>query len=345
MKRCNKNKIIIASAGTRKTTFLVEAALNISDKNVLVTTYTNENLNQINSYLIGIHSCVPKNVDVVSWFSFLLRNGVRPYQNHMTNKSRINAVDFIAKPPRFFSETDVDNYYLTTSRNIYSDRVSEFVYKCNQRTNGLIIKRLEKIYSHIFIDEIQDFAGFDLDLLNSLFNSNISIIAVGDPRQSTYSTNNSIKNKKFKKKNIANWIFQNQKDGIISVEERTECYRCNQTICDFADALFPDLPNTKSMNHEITGHDGVFHLKKHEVEDYYKKYNPIVLRYNIRANTMNLPALNIGMVKGRTFDRVLIFPTGPMKEYLETKDISKVGDISKLYVAITRARYSVAFVV
>jgi len=59
---------------------------------------------------------------------------------------------------------------------------------------------------------------------------------------------------------------------------------------------------------------------------------------------MNYPAINIGVSKGRTYDRVLIFPTKPMKIYLKTKDIKKAGDISKLYVAITRARFSVAFV-
>ena len=56
-------------------------------------------------------------------------------------------------------------------------------------------------------------------------------------------------------------------------------------------------------------------------------------------------AINIGVSKGRTFNRVLIFPTRPMLDYLKTEDISKAGDKSKLYVAITRAKYSVAFVV
>jgi hypothetical protein len=45
-----------------------------------------------------------------------------------------------------------------------------------------------------------------------------------------------------------------------------------------------------------------------------------------------------------TFDRVLIFPTGPMKAYLKTKDLAKAGDLAKFYVGVTRARYSVTFV-
>ncbi len=44
-----KNKVIIACAGGRKTTHLVEEALKIVDEPVLITTYTLENLDQISS--------------------------------------------------------------------------------------------------------------------------------------------------------------------------------------------------------------------------------------------------------------------------------------------------------
>jgi ATP-dependent DNA helicase UvrD/PcrA len=60
---------------------------------------------------------------------------------------------------------------------------------------------------------------------------------------------------------------------------------------------------------------------------------------------LGLPAINIGMSKGSTYDRVLIFPTKPMLAYLKTGDLAKVGAVEKLYVAVTRARYSAGFVV
>ena len=58
-----------------------------------------------------------------------------------------------------------------------------------------------------------------------------------------------------------------------------------------------------------------------------------------------MDANNIGASKGRGYDRVLVFATKPMLAYLKTGDVSKAGDRSKLYVAATRARHSVAFVV
>lgn len=341
----NKNKVVVASAGSRKTTFIVETALAIRDKNVLITTYTNENLDQINAYLIEKNGYVPANILVQSWYSFLLQDGVRPYQNHMTNKGRVRSIDFTSTPNRFIKKEDIDKFYLTSGDNIYRDRVACFIHECDNLTKGLIIRRLERIYAHIFIDEVQDFAGYDLDILEKLFRSKIATVCVGDPRQATFSTNNSTKNKKFKKSEILEWVKSKQKAKLFHVEERNDCYRSNQLICDFADALYPMFPKTISKNEKATGHDGIFFIKESETLNYYKTHKPAVLRYSKKTDTLGLPASNIGTMKGRTFERVLIFPTNPMRAYLATKDLSQAGDLSKLYVAVTRAKFSVGFVV
>jgi hypothetical protein len=338
------NSVVVASAGSRKTTSIVEAALAVPAGNVLITTYTIENVNQINSYLIQRRGHIPANIAVVSWFSFLLQDGVRPYQNYMTDKGRITTVNFDYQPNRYIPKSNADAYFLTSGNNIYQDRVSDFVCECDNRSGGLVIRRLEKIYSHVFIDELQDLAGYDLDLLEKLFTSTISVVAVGDPRQATFSTNKSPKNKKYKKKNIIDWINEKHAAKLFKLEQLTDCYRSNQAICDFADALFPTLPKTVSKNLTITGHDGVFFIESHQVAEYLNAHKPTVLRHDKRTHTMELSALNIGLSKGRTYERVLIFPTNPMKLYLDTKDLSKAGDLAKLYVAVTRAKFSVAFV-
>lgn len=342
----HKNKIIIASAGSRKTTCIVEEALSLTDKNVLITTYTNENLEQINSYIIQKNGCVPKNITILSWYSFLLQDGVRPYQRSVTQKGRVNSIIFKDIPDQLkrIKKSNIDKYFFTKGNDIFRDRVSDFVCYVDDQSSGAVINRLQGIYDYIFIDEVQDFAGYDLNFLEKLFNSSVNIVAVGDPRQATFSTNNSLKNKKFKKSSISEWISQKQTDGLITVEERNDCYRCNQHICDFGDSLFPDLPKTISKNTDVTGHDGVFYLEEKDVLEYVEQYKPTILRYNKKTDTMSLRAVNIGLSKGRTYERVVIFPTKPMLAYINTSDISKAGDISKLYVAVTRAKYSVAFV-
>jgi len=339
-----KSKVIVACAGSRKTSHIVAEALKIADERVLITTYTNENVDQIRSYIIKAKGCIPPNITVMSWYSFLLQDGVRPYQNHVTTAGRVSTINFIAKPNRYTPKANVQAYYLTGSKDIYRDRVAEFVLMCDKSSGGRVVQRLTKVYQHIFIDEIQDLAGYDLELLKALFASKISVIAVGDPRQGTFTTNNAAKNKQFKKGQILKWINVQVAAGVFKKEEWTDCYRSNQAICDFADALFPKLPKSVSKFTTVTAHDGIFLLKVDEVLAYVAQHNPVVLRYSKKTKTMDLAAFNMGAVKGRTYPRVLIFPTKPMKTYLKDKDPSKEMDLGKFYVAVTRAQHSVAFV-
>jgi ATP-dependent DNA helicase UvrD/PcrA len=167
----------------------------------------------------------------------------------------------------------------------------------------------------VYIDELQDLAGYDLEFLDLLFTSPIKVIVVGDPRQHTYATNQASKNKRYRGNSIVDWL--NQRQAICPIELRTESWRCNQEICDWADALYPELPRTASRNLDRTGHDGVFLLAAEHVSEYTKKYHPTILRWDKRADTQGLQAMNIGVSKGSTFDRVLIFPTNPITQYLE----------------------------
>jgi len=52
----------------------------------------------------------------------------------------------------------------------------------------------------------------------------------------------------------------------------------------------------------------------------------------------------MGASKGSTYDRVLIFPTKPMITYYKIRDFNVLKEHAKFYVAVTRARYSVTFV-
>jgi DNA helicase-2/ATP-dependent DNA helicase PcrA len=80
------------------------------------------------------------------------------------------------------------------------------------------------------------------------------------------------------------------------------------------------------------------------VHDYVKRYSPALLRYDRKADTCGYAALNFGNAKGLEFDRVLIIPHGPIEKYLKSGDVNDLkGSLSKFYVAVTRAKYSVAF--
>lgn len=342
-----KNRVVIASAGSRKTTYLVEEALAHPDERILITTYTNENIDQIRRYLIDRHGCIPGNVTVLSWYSVLLQHHIRPYQRSVTDRPRIESILFENLPlyMRKVRKADPNKYYFSPGGYIYQDRAAEFAHAANQNSGGAVIGRLARIYDRVFIDELQDFAGYDLHILESFFRSPIKVLAVGDPRQATFSTNNSRMNSRYRGSDIVDWLSEKEAAGLCALEERTACYRCNQDICNFADAIFPGWPGSISQNVEVTGHDGLFYITPDELPAYIAQHNPTGLRYNKVAKTLGIESVNIGKVKGRTYDRVVVFPTQSWLTYLKTKDLSKASSIEKLYVAVTRARFSVAFVV
>lgn len=339
------NRVIIAAAGSRKTTFVVEDALaNAIDRKVLIVTYTIENFKQIEDYVIQKNGSIPRNITIQSWYTFLLSEGVRPYQNFLYDKARIPGICFLeGRSALYTKKSNTDRYYFGPDGRIFTDKIAEFACLCDSESNGLAIDRFERIYDCIYIDEVQDLAGYDFDFLELLLLSKISVTVVGDGRQATYFTNCSPKNSRFKGKSIVNLFKDWEQGGLCNITEKNECYRCNQMICDFADKLYPEMSKTKSMNTISTEHDGIFTVGEDELSDYIDRYSPQILRDTKRTDTFGLPAQNFGLAKGQNYDRVLIFPNGPIQTYLTNGDPIKLKDMTKsrFYVAVTRARYSV----
>ncbi|MCD8179647.1 MAG: UvrD-helicase domain-containing protein [Tannerellaceae bacterium] len=341
------NKLVIAAAGSGKTTHLVEEALKNKHKRVLITTYTQANETEIKKKIIEINKCIPENITIQTWFSFLLKHGVRPFQVAMYEKKIKGLLLVNQQSAPFISEAEnLERHYLTPDYKLYTDKLSKFVFSCNEKTNGAVIDRISRIYPHIYIDEVQDLAGYDLELLKLLFKCKSNILLVGDPRQGTYSTNSASKNKQFKKSQIIHFFESVPKNDIeIDSESLLVNYRCIEPICTLSNKFFPALPGVKSGNTDVTEHDGIFFIKEQDVEDYLKKYKPIQLRDSRRTTVNeNYPAMNFGESKGLSFNRVLIYPTKPFIEWLiKGKELAPTS-CSKLYVALTRARQSVGII-
>ena len=90
----------------------------------------------------------------------------------------------------------------------------------------------------------------------------------------------------------------------------------------------------------------MFALPVEHVDEYLKKFRPVQLRDSIRTSVNEkFEVLNFGKSKGLTRNRVLIYPSGPMVKWLKDHgtDLTQVAR-SKFYVALTRARNSVAIV-
>jgi DNA helicase-2/ATP-dependent DNA helicase PcrA len=348
------NKLIIAAAGSGKTRTLVKRALEVKNENVLITTYTEANEAGIKRKIIKeTGGFIPQNITVQTWFGFLLQQGVRPFQAALNEGLWDKAIGFYlvngASAPYTSETKNFLKHYFTKDLKIYSDKISKFIIKTNKKTEGDLIHRISRIYPHIFIDEVQDLAGYDLEILKYLFQAKSNILLVGDPRQGTYSTNNSNKNKKFKKEKIIHFFEDPDVKNALEVDNAslTTNYRSNSEICMFSNKLFPNNSETSSGQTERNDHEGIFLIRTEEKDQYLDNYSKCTqLRWNART-TVNAkyPFMNFGESKGLDFDRVLIYPTGPILQWLKDNSEPLASEARcKFYVALTRARYSVGII-
>ncbi len=79
--------VVISSAGSGKTTWITGKAVS-ENSEVLVTTFTVANSEKIRERIVERVGVIPQRITVLPWFSFLLRDAVRPYQSYVT-QSRI----------------------------------------------------------------------------------------------------------------------------------------------------------------------------------------------------------------------------------------------------------------
>lgn len=350
------NQLIVASAGSGKTRTLIEKALAFTNGKVLITTFTNANEEEIKERIYQKCGCIPSHILVQSWWSFLLEHGARPYQGGLYEKDiggicivegRSGLKIRLPKFPIYYSEEkEFEKFYFSPSSDIYYDKISKFVIRCNKNSKGNVFKRIEKCFQLILIDEIQDFSGYDLEVLKNFFAMKSEIVLVGDPRQGTYSTSNSAKHKKFRKSDIVHFFEDSSMQINLDDTSLSVNHRCVQQICDLSNSLFPDLKQTASGNTTRTNHDGIFFIKPDMVDRYLAKFQPTQLRYN-RATKVNenYPAMNFGVSKGLEFERVLIYPTTEMVKWLKTpKHKLKPTAKSLLYVALTRAKQSATII-
>ena len=342
------NIVIMAAAGAGKTHDICKEVIEnakTTNKKILITTYTNKGIESIEKeYKKQNNGVIDKNVVILSWFQFLLRELVKPYQSSILNKINIiNSIDFNHQYGYInFNSRGTPKHYMITN-NILSNTVSEFAIDSNIKSNNKVRQRLGEIYSHIYIDEIQDLAGEDIEILNLLFNSKIQIQCVGDVKQSTYTTYNAKKNKKITGIHLIDFFKELERKGIITLLFNNKTRRFGREICEFSNSICNDKNNRiESDKIYKEENQGVYLLDKKDFENYFKIYKPTILKFDAKTK-IDYDSLNFGQCKGMTFDRVAIFPNKKYKEFLQNG--TSLDSPCKYYVSATRARYSIVFVV
>jgi len=132
------NILYLASAGSGKTTQIARETTAMSD-NILIVTYTNENCSNIINKIERMIGYIPKNITILSWYNFIMRECCRPFQSCITGDRIVN---FCYEEPPRYAKKDTIPYFLTKTNKLYSEHAVRFAIKCNGIIDDCVIQRL-----------------------------------------------------------------------------------------------------------------------------------------------------------------------------------------------------------
>lgn len=365
------NVLCIAGAGSGKTHKVITESIAEIERGgkVLVVTYTTSNQQELRARFIQLFGRSSDKFVVKGLFSFYLEDMIRPYQRVVFEK-RIEGIFFNDSNPHLNPKTrralpgrqeqladkscNPKHYLSPCKTKAHTGFLAKLATRIATKTKNAPAIRLGELYTRVYFDEVQDLVGWDYSVLKSLSKvMKSTITCVGDFRQTVYETSFGHKAPETAEQKIAEFRAMGFLEEPLALNRR-----CIQTICDIADTVHQGAYEaTKSAVGQVpdglSHHLGAFIVKQSDVTDYISAFDPMVLRWNVRSGTKILPSTarcyNFGSSKGLGFDRVLILPAesqisfvlGNMDPFAEGSETAQ----NKMYVAITRARYSLGFIV
>lgn len=342
------NTLVLACAGSGKTYGMCSDAKSITEKStkkILMLSYTNKGVYSIKrEYAKQNNGVLDKNIVISTWFQFILKELIRPYQRSFLGEiSQIKSFDFSRTYGVDYARKNTVSYFLNKNKDVKANNATEFALFLNQLSKGAVLKRLEETYACIYIDELQDLVGKDIELLERLFLSSIKIYCVGDYKQATLKTHNPKSDRKKGGMHVFSYLETCKDTHQINIIKNNTSKRFVADIANFANLVYPEDPIVGVLEAEEPA-IGVFQILQADVHAYIEHLKPSILKYDVRTPTLGYPSLNFGVSKGMTLDRVLIFPNKPLYSFL-LDPISRLKAPDKYFVGVTRAKYSLAFVV
>lgn len=324
-------RVIQAVAGSGKTTYVVESI--DSARANLVLTYTENNYRNLRNRIVRQFGGIPDRTRIYTYFSFLYTFCLRPLCG---DKYGLRGINF-DNPPDFTRRIKRDNlrHYINSHGRIYASRVASFLI--NFDLVDEVRERVEKYFQCIYVDEVQDFAGHDFNLLALITMGNTDSLLVGDFFQHTYDTSRD------------GGVNKGLHDDYISYKKKLESlgfevdetvlshsYRCRPTTCEFVSnylgiGIYSHLADASLL--EFVDDEGwaeaLFH-QDYTVKLFYQSH----LRYPCFSD-------NWGASKGiDDYDSVCVVLNKKSEDLYRKGELKKLPAITKnkLYVACTRAR-------
>jgi DNA helicase-2/ATP-dependent DNA helicase PcrA len=328
--------VILAVAGSGKTSRLVKSL--DEERRFLVVTYTDSNHDNLRTKIIQRFGYFPANISLFTYFWFLHGFCYRPF---LRSEKNTKGLIFKLSPtfPRY-ALTD-DRRYMTSTRRLYANRLAKLIEQSN--LINAVVARMEKYFDVLFVDEVQDFAGHDLNFLLAISAAKMRVTFVGDFFQHTFDTSRD--------ENVNANLHEDYaayKDGFkkaklyVDTDSLKKSRRCSKTVCDFI---------TEKIGISIDAHDDRESIVRFEDDPtaalaIYEDLRTVKLFYQ-EHHKYACYSENWGASKGidRYQDVCVVLNPGNVKAWQRGSfcDINPQTR-NKLYVACSRARGNLVFV-
>jgi DNA helicase II / ATP-dependent DNA helicase PcrA len=331
-------RIVLAVAGAGKTTTLI-SRLDLS-KRALIITYADNNVDTLRRKIVDAFGYLPPNISIYSYFTFLHSFCYKPFL--LLQMGRTQGLNFKPPPPHTLRLRRTSNdYYLDSNNRLYYGRLSKLLAVKNVVHD--VVRRIEKYYDEMLIDEIQDFGGNDFDFLKSIITVNLNVLLVGDFFQSTYTTSRDGQVHMKLHQDFETYLDHYRKCGLgIDQASLVRSYRCSPTVCEFVREKMGieihshlTAPTVVKFIENLDEAVQLYHCSK-TVKLFYAEHS----RYDCYSQ-------NWGASKGQDhYQDVCVVLNGTSLTAFKKSNLRELASLTKnkLYVACTRTRGNLYFV-
>lgn len=325
-------RIILAVAGSGKTTSIIKQ-INENDR-ALIIAFTDNNYGLLKMKLSEKFKGIPKNISVKSYFSFLYSFCFRPFEGLLRSNGIIFDYDNIN-----YKKSGSLLRYMNKNRYLYSNYLAEYIL-INHIED--VKNRIKKYFDYLYIDEIQDFASYDFELIKRLAQIDMNILYVGDFYQHTFSTSRAGSKNSTLYDDYRRYLSNFEEILTIDTELLKKSYRCKKNVCDFVTSklgiqIIPYYENYDVNVKLISSPEGIDLIMRDKkiMKLFYNNHH----KYKCRSD-------NWGNCKGLSFVEVCVILTSEAFKCLKkgTFNSLKSGTRNRFYVACTRSSGNLYFI-
>lgn len=347
-------KLVMAVAGSGKT-YLICNSIDPEKRN-LILAFTHENIKNIHRELLDRFGSIQEKTIVSTFHGFLFGDCIRPYHRLICGIYEVQPFScegvMCLPPPKPIVGKKYNVMYVKDSRlkhyiprnKYYCSLMAKLILKNSGILLKAVLKRINKFYDTIFIDEYQDYRNEEYELLSAIIKYfNGKVLLVGDYYQHSVSgDNNTGKPFGTARKPKTYQEYKKVIEGLgVTIDETELCKsrRCSKPVCDFVKS---------KMGIEIESfddHDGeMIPISNPAEADQVLSDDNICKLLLQNSGKYLFTCFNWSYSKGDTYEKTCVILTGDTSNLMEDSfrhDRIAPTTRNKLYVALTRSRTSV----